>query len=303
LNSNFASSSDIARAYIYNSSGTQVGSVIFPNTLSSLGGSTAHYYLATSTVTTGTSAAQNVSSVYTIKADINQIGAGQAAMSGHEIHIGVADVHGVGNSSGAAVDSGSMQNTGSGVGIFRSYPVVAASSYLPSNGIADGRLIAFSITANANNPVGISKLSFTESTTSATISAPSLYVYTDSGFSQPAGGTTNGIGGNTVLSLNSIVTTFPSALEIPAGTTEYFLLKGTVSPNGAATNYNIATTLLGDGTDNAPAMYASSTVPTSSNFVWSPNSTTTSSGSANDWTNSFGVSGLPSIGITQNRTQ
>ena len=299
LNGNFASSSDVARAYIYNSSGTQVGSVIFTGATTSFNGG--NYYLATSTISTGTTVPQNSQSVYTIKADINQVGPGQAAASGHEVKIGISDVQGVGNSCGTTVNSGLLTTTGSGVAIFRSYPVVAASSYLPSNGVADGRLIAFSITANANNSIGLSKLSFSFSTSTATVSAPSLYVYTDSGFSTPAGGGVNGVYGNTTESNQSATTVFPTPLEIPAGTTEYFLLKGTVS--GVTTGSNVATTLLSDSTDLAPNMYATTTSPVStSNFVWSPNSTTTSVGATTDWTSGYGVSGLPSIGITENRT-
>jgi hypothetical protein len=79
LNSNFASSSDIARAYIYNGS-TQVGSVIF--TGSPVSFNAGMYDLATSSIST-LSIPQNVQTVLTIKADVNQVGTGQAALSGH----------------------------------------------------------------------------------------------------------------------------------------------------------------------------------------------------------------------------
>jgi len=296
LNSNFASSSDLTSGVVTIWSGsTQIGTVSFNGKTPSSGS-----YLASTTIA-GFNLPQNVQTVLTFKAGIASIGIGQSAMSGHEIRVGLAEAQGTSGST--QVDTGSLTATlpTTGVAIFESYPTVAQSSFLPSNGIADGRLIAFSVTANSNNPVGIYKLSFTEATTSATVTSPSLYVYADSGFSQPAGGTTNGIGGTTVESLNSITTTFNNALEIPAGTTEYFLLKGTVSASGST--YNVATTLQGDNADDAPAMFVASNVPTSANFVWSPNSTTTSATTTPDWTNSFGVSGLPTIGITENRTQ
>jgi hypothetical protein len=38
------------------------------------------------------------------------------------------------------------------------------------------------------------------------------------------------------------------------------------------------------------------------NFVWSPNSTTTASFTTNDWTNGYGVSGLPAGGLFQTRS-
>ena len=299
LNSNYASSSDASQFTIWDGA-TQVGTVNFTGSPVSFdeGGND---YIATTSIS-GVNIPQNQQTVFTIKANVNQVGTGQAAMSGHEFRVALANAQGVGASSGTSVDSGVAATSTTGVAIFRSYPTVAQSSYLPSNGIADGRLIAFSITANANNPVGINQLTFSISTSSIlTLSNVSLYAYTDSGFSQPAGGTTNGIAGSTSYTgaTQVVVSTMAPALEIPAGTTEYFLLKGTVSPTGST--YNIATTLEGDGTDLAPNMSTAAAL-NADHMIWSPNSTTTSLTTTNDWTDGFGVSGLPSIGITENRT-
>jgi hypothetical protein len=306
LNSNFASSSDIARAYIYNGA-TQIGSVIF--TGSPVSFNSGMYYLATSSIST-LSIPQNVQTVLTIKADVNNVGTGQAAMSGHEIRIGLADAQGVGASSGSSVNSGIGTAPTTGIAIFHSYPTVALSSSLPTNGVSDGRLIAFSVTANASNPVGIDQFVFKfASSTGTTISSPALYAYTDSGFSQPAGGTAGGIVQNgasnatsySVANQTATTTLSTSPLEIPAGTTWYFLLKGTVTL-GTNTNNNISTTLQGDTTDLAPNMETAFAATSSNDLVWSPNSNTTSLVSNTDWTNGFGVQGLPSIGITENRT-
>jgi len=295
LNSSKASSADVTRAYIYNGA-TQIGSVLF--TGSPVNG----YYYATSSIAS-LNLPQNQQTVLTIKADIAQIGAGQAGTDGHQVLINVADAQGVGASSGTTVHSGPLAATQTGVAVFRSTPTIALSSYLPSNGVSDGRLIAFTVTAGSNGPVGIYKLSFTTSTSSATVSAPSMYVYSDSGFSQPAGGTNGGIGGSTSETNNAIVTTFNTSagpLEIPAGSTWYFLLKGTVS--ASQTTYNVATTLSGDSVNPGASMFVASATSAPS-VIWSPNATTTAISSANDWTNAYGVSGLSSIGITQNRTQ
>jgi len=302
LNSNMASSSDVARAYIYNGA-TQVGSVIFTGSPAANG-----YYYATSTLSSSLNLPQNQQTILTIKADINQIGAGQAAMDGHKVLINLADANGSGASSGATVDSGPLAASAqNGVAIFRSVPTVALSSYLPTNGIADGRLIAFTITAGSNGPIGINQLNFSISTSSInTLSNLNLYAYTDSGFSQAAGGTVSGIAGFTNYNgaANTAVTYMsPTPLEIPAGTTEYFILKATVSPSGSGNSYNIATTLLGDSTNLAPVMYSTSTIATfTPKFVWSPNATTTASVTTNDWTNGFSVSGLSQSGLVENRT-
>ncbi|HVM73302.1 MAG TPA: peptidoglycan-binding domain-containing protein [Candidatus Paceibacterota bacterium] len=305
LNSNLASSSDVTRAYIYNGA-TQIGSVIF--TGSPVGGK----YYATSTLSSSLNLAQNSQTILTIKADIAQIGAGQAGADGHEVLINVADANGSGAASGATVDSGPLAASAqTGVAIFRSTPTVALSSYLPSNGISDGRLIAFTITAGSNGPIGLNQLTFSISTSSiTTLSGLNLYAYTDSGFSQAAGGTVGGIAGSTayVGATQYATTTMSTPLQIAAGTTEYFLLKGTVSPNG--TTYNIATTLMGDSANLAlgqnvdlASMYTVTGIAaTSSRMIWSPNATTTALTTTNDWTNGFSVNGLPQSGLVENRT-
>jgi len=304
LNSNFASSSDITNGVvtIWNGS-TQIGTANFSGKSPLAINGSGHYYIATSTISSF-NLPQNVQTTLTFKANVSSIGTGQSGMSGHEIRLGLAEAQGTsGNSS---VDTGitSSNVPSTGVAMFESYPTIALSSYLPSNGIADGRLIAFSVTANSNNAVGLGQLVFSISTTSINaIANVNLYAYTDSGFSQPAGGTTNGgQAGTTVYNgaTQVVTTTMSPGLEIPAGTTEYFMLKATVSP--LSTSYNIATTLKGDGTDLAPDMYTVSAL-SGSNFVWSPNSTTTSATTTPDWTNGAGVSGLSSSGIVQNRTQ
>ena len=53
-----------------------------------------------------------------------------------------------------------------GVRLFKSYPTLALSSSLPSTGVADGRLMRFTVTANAAGPVGLSELDFTIATSS-----------------------------------------------------------------------------------------------------------------------------------------
>jgi hypothetical protein len=288
------------RAYIYNGA-TQVGSVIFT------GSPVGNYYYATSSLS-NLNLPQNQQTVLTIKADISQIGSGQAGTDGREVLINVADAQGVGASSGATVHSGPLSVAQSGVAIFRTIPTVALSSYLPSNGVSDGRLIAFTITAGSNGPVGLDKLTFTVSPSASTaVVSPVLYAYTDSGFSQPAGGTVGGIMGSTTVS-GTTVTAVPAAggspIQIPVGSTLYFLLKGTVSYSGSNNSYNVATTLLGDTNNLAVGLsnMAATTILASSNFVWSPNATTTALATTNDWTNGFGINGLSSIGLSENRT-
>jgi hypothetical protein len=100
-------------------------------------------------------------------------------------------------------------------------------------------------------------------------------------------------------------TTLTTPLQVSAGQSVYFLLKGTVNYGGSQSNYSITTTLLGDSTQlSSPAVSTATSLDTTSHFVWSPNATgTVTSLGANDFANGYGVVGLPSIGISQNRTQ
>ena len=94
-----------------------------------------------------------------------------------------------------------------------------------------------------------------------------------------------------------------SYIQVPAGQTYYFQVQGTVS--GSGTSYNAATTLLGDAAypSLAASTYMSNSTISGANLIWSPNATTTAVAADNDWTNGYGLAGLPSSGIIQNRTQ
>ena len=84
-------------------------------------------------------------------------------------------------------------------------------------------------------------------------------------------------------------------LEIGAGQTMYFTLVGNVSVNTNNGSWTITATLQGDGTRQLGVVQAGNVSP--ANFVWSPNATTTALSTTNDWTNGYGVPGLPSTGI------
>lgn len=303
LNSNMASSSDLMNGQVMVYQGSNmVGTVSF-NGVTPSGG----YYIATTTLASGYNLTQNVPTTFTIKADIASIGTGNSGMSGHEIRVGLANANGT--SGNTQVDSGPTSAPSTGVAIFKSYPAAVTQVTIPSSGLSDGRLIAFSVRVNEGGTIGINQFVFNfASSTGVAITSPTLYAYTDAGLSQPAGGTTGGIVGSTAYSAGGSVATSTMSTPIQVGpgqTTVYFLLRATSATyTGSASNYSITTTLKGDGTDLAPGMYAASAVNATYSFVWSPNSTNAvSSTSDADWTNGYGVSGLPSIGLTQTRTQ
>jgi hypothetical protein len=153
--------------------------------------------------------------------------------------------------------------------------------------------------------LGVEEFNFTVSTSTAVASNLFLYAYTDSGFSTPVSSAVSGqlnssgaapaVGGAVVITTNNVT---GSVLQIPAGQTYYFELRGTVT--GIQTGSSITTTLLGDTSSyNAGLISNLST----SNFVWTPNSTSTQTTAGIDWRNGYGVPGLPSSGLTQTRNQ
>jgi hypothetical protein len=302
LNSNYASSSDIANGVvtIWNGS-TQIGSANF-NGVAASGG----YYAATSTLSSAINLPQNVQTVLTLKADTATIGNGQSGMSGHEIRVGLLNAQGTSGNNQVNTGSGTQPTTG--VAIFKSLPIVATTNYLSSNGVGgDGKLIAFTITPNSQGSIGLGKLSFTVTPgANVTVTNPVLYAYTDAGFSNPAGGTNNGV----VSSIDAgpvsgaTSTKMTSPLELQAGVPTYFLLKASsVTYSGSNATWNVATTLNSDNADLAATMYPTAAASlTSKNIVWSPNSLTTSATTDSDWTSGFGISGLPSFGITTTRS-
>ncbi len=341
-----SSRSDLAQVTLWNGS-TQVGTATFTS-------DTTH---ATSTLTTPVSLPKDTDVQITVKADLNSIGSSAAVtQSGHLVTV---DIDNNTNTYGTGVGSGTTVNaTGStsltGVRVFKSTPTLAQDS-LSGSGAADGRMLRFKITAGSAGPVSVAKFAFTVATTSATytnsqVTAVNVFGYTDSAYSQPISGVNTGgqfMSANQTLTYgaaNGTVTIVPqttagatTTIQVPAGQTRYFEVRGTVA--GQGTSWSVTSTLNGDSAYlSAPPLlvncdYDSSTIaPTcnstsgqasssdsafmasstalvansvsgrNANFVWSPNSTTTPGISDVDWTNGYGLLGLPASGIIQTRT-
>ena len=171
----------------------------------------------------------------------------------------------------------------------------------------------FKVTANSRGGVGINQLKFTMSTTGATVLGVNLFGFTEGTYSSGISGFTSGqiATSNTNPGTGGAVTITPSAvINIPAGSTYYFELKGTVAGTGTA--YSVNTTLSGDSaypalasawTQGGTGLMDLSGNLTGGSLIWSPNATTTSAALHDDWTNGYGVPGLPSSGLSFNRAQ
>ncbi|MBY0539668.1 peptidoglycan-binding protein [Patescibacteria group bacterium] len=309
--SNTASSSagDVLKASIYNGA-TLVGEAYFI-------GSSVN---ATSTLMTPILLTKDQDKAVTIKLDYADVGSSQAVtFSGHLVAVNV-DVGGT-NTQGTGASSGATFNaTGStsvaGARVMKSYPTLALDT-LSSTGIADGRLMRFKVTADAKGPVGIAQFALNLATSTASVTNVTIYGFTDANYSNPVSGVANdgnlqqtndatvpATGNVTIGVANSSGAT---ALQVPAGSTLYFEARGSVA--GVASGASVTTKLLGSTSFPSTAagvaanpLLSVSGVSDVNAFIWSPNSTTTVGQTGQDWTNGFGVTGLPSGGLIQTRS-
>lgn len=317
-NTSSSSAADLVMASVYDGA-TLVGTATFNP------GAT----VATSTFSTPVLFTKNVAKTLTVKVDLANIGIGeQATSSGHMVAVDYLNGEGSGASSGTTIfTSGSTAS--SGFRVFRSYPTIAletGTNALPTTGLQDGRLMRFRVTADAKGPVNITQFVLNVATTTANVTNLNIRAFTNAGYSTPvAGVSTDGSlqataqseiaanqNGNATTSVQTAGGT-ATVLTIPAGETRYFEVYSTIT--GDATGAAVTTRLLGNsafpaianvGATVNPLLSAASTVFTntanSGRFIWSPNSTTTSAiRTDQDWTNGYGVPGLPAGGLLGSR--
>jgi hypothetical protein len=298
-----SSASDLLSVGIYDGS-TQVGTVVFS-------GSNRN---ATTTLTQTVIVPKDEDKILTLKGTLSTIGASQPGTQGALIQVDydgndVGGTRGIGMDSGSTINASGSDTAVSGIRLFRTFPTLARIAVPTSNLVAGtNTLYRFSITADSNRAVGLYKLSLSVATGSGgvIVNGVNVYAYSDSGFSIPV----SGVRGDGALRLvnfdagtdtgvvvqDGVGNTQP--LQIPAGTTRYFEVRGTAS-SVAGGDDSVQTTILGDAAypSLATLMGAAATVAADPNgnddFVWSPNATTTSAATVVDWTNGFQVIGLP----------
>ncbi|PIQ92343.1 MAG: hypothetical protein COV70_00785 [Parcubacteria group bacterium CG11_big_fil_rev_8_21_14_0_20_39_22] len=289
---------NITKVTLHKADGTQVGEAVFAGTR-----------YATSTVS-GLTLNRDVETLLTIKVDLKDIGTTGAGTQGALVQIDYDgnDSTGTQGTGATTINTGSSSDTAvDGIRVFKSYPTVERIS----DGIAenlrngDQPLLRFKVTANSKGNIGLDSFSFRLSTTTATVSSINAFAYEtlgpDGQLNDPVSGVnasgklddTNAVwvDGSTDIQIDIDSNGTDTALQIPAGETRYFEIRGDVS--GAATGASIQTTLRGDAAypslatlmGNATAVNAD----TNNNFVWSPNATTTSVQASNDWTNGYRV--------------
>jgi hypothetical protein len=308
-NSASSSSGDLVKVSIYDGS-TLVGDAYF----------TGSNTTATSTLNQIVVLPKDTDKTLTLKADFANVGTAQAVtFSGHLVAVDYLNAEGVGAESGLTrqIAAGAGSTAVAGARVFKSFPTVAIDS-LPSTGIADGRLMRFKVTADSKGPIGLTELNFIFATTTASVTSVNVYAYEDANYSNAVSGLgSGGMFGTTFAGLptngnNVELTAFngsaSTTLQIPAGGTRYFEVRGTVA--GSAAGASITATLRGASTFVTDITSAATTNPLATStsdkfgndFIWSPNSTTTAVRADQDWTGGYGVSGLPSNGLINTRS-
>jgi len=328
LSSSTASSSDVTKVTLWDGA-TKVGEALFQGTNTR----------ATSTLSSSFIVPKDGDKLLTIKGDLSTLGVNLPATRGHLVAVnhdgeaGATETDGIGQSSGTTINPAAGANTaGGGVRLVKSYPTLERLS-VASNTLANGEmtLYRFKVTADAAGDVGLSRITFrVSSTTVATTTVFKLYAYSDSSFSVAAYatnpphsvasvtavGTSTWGGQGTFGAPNSSVVFFfnpanttpaaddesVEALNVPAGTSRYFELRGSVASATAGDSISVA--LLGDSAvannTNLVNRETSDAVSGSTGrFVWSPNTTTTASVDTTDWLNGYQLTGLPTTEMTQ----
>ncbi len=292
---------------------TQIGTATFG------GGST----YATSTLTTSEVITANSDKLITVKVDVPSQGVN---LAGHPGALVAVDWNGVdtkgtkatGASSGTTVYATGSATASNGIRVFKSFPTITYSTAggTLTSGAQD--LLSLTVTADTKGDIKLNKLSFSISTSTASLTGNALT------FSGPNGN----VEASSTLDIPSVAsgsitvpvyfnsTTNTSDAIVSAGTTKTYTLRGTVALTGNSNqNGSISIALLADvGYPGLPGgqlsalgyLLASTTVSsiTNSNIIWSPESTTSSITTAyDDWTNGYGIPGcFTNSGLGQNCT-
>ncbi|OGG47481.1 hypothetical protein A2761_00335 [Candidatus Kaiserbacteria bacterium RIFCSPHIGHO2_01_FULL_51_33] len=317
-----SSAADLTTVTVWDG-GTQVGSAVFAG--SSL--------FATSTLTSTVTVPKDGVKILTVKGDIADIGTSQPGTEGHLVAVDYDNddptgTSGTGSASGSTIDRTSSADTGSeGVRMFNTYPTFAKLT-LPTNTLSNGTkdFLRWSVTANQMSPVGIAKFTLTMSSTTAAVTTMDIFCFTDSSFATPCSGLSTdggflvtdknlqtlngGVDSTTALEFWPETSAAASTtIQVPAAGSRYFVARGTVT--GSATGASVSFQLEGDST--FPTVFGNTNLrfvgfasdagaintDAHNDFIWSPNSTTSAGlGTEEDWTNGYGVLGLPGSNMT-----
>ena len=251
--------------------------------------------------------------------------------------------YGTGLASGSNITPSGTESTVDGVRVMKAYPTISRTGITQPTVLTNGDLplLRWSVKAN-NGDVALAQFTLRVATTSTSVTELNVFAFTDSGFSTPVSGISSGgklmytnlfstaaqqasyaygpANSDLPIGVTNSAGTASTTLQIPSGSTYYFEARATLADTGTAGD-SITTQLQGDSTSFsnqsnvtsqmgqaqvANTSVASTTVFTfvDNDFIWSPNSTTTVTSLLNlDFTNGYGVVGLPSTNLAPNTLQ
>lgn len=231
--------------------------------------------------------------VFTVHGKLSPIGTGEAVTeSGNKVRVEFKSLTGIGTTSlqSTAVQGGTQS---AGVLVTKSFPTVSPDNTLMSpTGLLDGKLFRFKVSASPQGSVSLGRYYASLTQNGVSITNIKLYGYSDGNYSTPI----SGVGSDgSIPTDGALGNIFLAPVQIPAGTTRYFELRGDVTGSGSVT-----TTIRGDS--SASGIGTFEIQKEKGYFVWSPNSTMTSMFATSDWTNGYGVPGLLPTGLMHTRT-
>jgi len=244
--------------------------------------------------------------------------------------------YGKGVSSGASIVTSSASDiTPTGARIFKAYPTFAkidlSSSERILQSVSGAVLYKFSVKANAGDAYlykftfKVSSSTGTNANAALTDATAKVYAYTDSGYSLADtafttdgtlnyGGRNNEAGGTSILQdgpklfemyfSKTSLTTGTTTYKVPSGETRWFVLKADITGVETQTGSEYLTVQLeGDAVAPTDAIMQQAAIADADSgahedFIWSPNSTTTSNSLVDyDFTNGYGLTGLPTTNM------
>jgi len=305
-----ASGSDIMKVTIWDG-GTEVGEAIFTSNLRT----------ATSIISnpdnTPVIIPKDGDKILTITAQLMGIGISQPGTSAALIKVDYdgdsqTGTEAIGRESGRTIYTTSPDTQSAGVRMFKSVPTVQKLQ-IPTNIASNGEksLHRFKITADASGDVTIHKVSPVIALGIPEIKNVNLYAYTESSFSTLVSNTARSDGALLSVDIPAVSlagiyknTPIPITFQnsqglpwgqvvIPAGQSRYFELRAVLSGINTQSDTLVDAQPMGDSQFSGMTEAANLA---SSNFIWSPNSTTSASIFHKDWTTGYGVQGLQSTG-------
>jgi len=194
-----------------------------------------------------------------------------------------------GNSSSAAVTTASVDTAMAGVRVFRTIPTVVDTT--TATVLAAGAdLYTFNVTADSKGAVQLNRVTFSVATTTVT-NVSDFKLYGPNGVINATAIDATGVTG-----AQTVVIVFDATATdrvISAGTTKSYRLQADTVTTVVGTN-SLTLKLLGDAAYPALATRMGTVADViadtaASDFVWSPNATTTAVAADIDWTNGYGV--------------